>query len=144
MVGSLETDNGMVNQLYHNICWTQRSNYFDVPTNCPQRDERLGWTGDAQIYIQSAIFNSDIAAFFNKWLVDLNDAQRPDNTYPLYAPAPTIRKTHTYSPGWSDAGIICPYTIYKAYGDTKMIHKFWPQMVAYLKFMEEKSDGEYI
>jgi len=96
VVGTFETDNKMVNQLYHNICWTQRSNYFDVPTDCPQRDERLGWTGDAQAYIQSATFNNDIAAFFNKWLVDLNDAQRADNTYPLYAPAPNIRKTDTY------------------------------------------------
>ncbi len=143
-VGSFETDSKMVNQLYHNIVWTQRSNYFDVPTDCPQRDERLGWTGDAQAYVQSATFNNDISAFFNKWLVDLNDAQRADNTYPLYAPAPNVRITDTYSPGWSEAGIVCPYTIYKTYGDTRMIRQFWPNMVAYLKFMEEKSKGEYV
>lgn len=143
-VGSFETDNKMVNQLYHNIVWTQRSNYFDVPTDCPQRDERLGWTGDAQAYVQSATFNSDISAFFNKWLVDLNDAQRADHTYPLYAPAPNVRITDTYSPGWSEAGIVCPYTIYKTYGDTRMIRQFWPNMVAYLKFMEVKSKGEYV
>lgn len=143
-VGSFETDNKMVNQLYHNIGWTQRSNYFDVPTDCPQRDERLGWTGDAQAYVQSATFNNDISAFYAKWLVDLNDAQRADNSYPLYAPAPNVRITDTYSPGWSEAGIVCPYTIYKTYGDTKMIRQFWPNMVAYLKFMEEKSKGEYV
>ena len=142
--GSFVSDNSMVNQLYHNIVWTQRSNYFDVPTDCPQRDERLGWTGDAQAYIKSATFNNDIAAFFTKWNVDLNDAQRVDNTYPLYAPAPNVRSSDTYSPGWSEAGIICPYTIYKTYGDTKMIKQFWPNMVAYLKFLENKSNGEFV
>jgi alpha-L-rhamnosidase len=144
VVGSFETDNKMVNQLYSNICWTQRSNYFEVPTDCPQRDERLGWTGDAQAYVQSATFNNDIAAFFNKWLVDLNDAQRADHTYPLYAPAPNVRITDTWSPGWSEAGIVCPYTIYKTYGDTKMIRQFWPNMVAYLKFLENRTNGTYL
>ncbi|SOD80010.1 alpha-L-rhamnosidase [Spirosoma fluviale] len=142
--GSFETDNKLINKLYQNIVWTQRSNYFEVPTDCPQRDERLGWTGDAQAYVQSATFNNDISAFFTKWLVDLNDAQRPDNAYPIYAPAPNVRKTDTYSPGWSEAGIICPYTIYKTYGDTRVIRKFWPNMVAYLKFMEAKSNGTYV
>lgn len=142
--GTFETDNIMVNQLYHNIVWTQRSNYFEVPTDCPQRDERLGWTGDAQAYVLSATFNNDISSFFNKWLVDLNDAQRADNTYPLYAPAPNVRITDTYSPGWSEAGIVCPYTIYKAYGDTRMIRQFWPNMVAYLKFLEDKTKGAYV
>jgi alpha-L-rhamnosidase len=141
--GTLVTDNAMINQLYHNIVWTQRSNYFDVPTDCPQRDERLGWTGDAQAYVQSAAYNNDIAAFFNKWLVDLNDAQRADGTYPLYAPAPNLRITDTYSPGWSDAGIICPYTIFRNYGDIKMIRKFWPEMVVYMKFLETKSKEQY-
>jgi alpha-L-rhamnosidase len=143
-VGTFKTDNAMINQLYHNIVWTQRSNYFDIPTDCPQRDERMGWTGDAQAYIKSATFNNDIGAFFTKWVVDLNDAQRADNTYPIYAPAPSLRITDTYSPGWSEAGIICPYTIYKTYGDTKMIEKFWPNMVAYLNFLEIKSKGTYV
>lgn len=142
--GTFETDNKLVNKLYQNIVWTQRSNYFEVPTDCPQRDERLGWTGDAQAYIQSATFNNDISAFFTKWLVDLNDAQRADKSYPIYAPAPNVRKTDTYSPGWSEAGIICPYTIYKTYGDTRVIREFWPNMVAYLKFMEDKSKGQYV
>jgi len=142
--GSFETDSKLVNKLYQNIVWTQRSNYFDVPTDCPQRDERLGWTGDAQAYIESATFNNDIAAFFTKWLVDLNDAQRADDAYPLYAPAPNVRKTDTYSPGWSEAGIICPYTIYKTYGDTRVIRNFWPNMVAYLNFLEQKSKKTYV
>ncbi|KAA9356214.1 alpha-L-rhamnosidase [Larkinella humicola] len=142
--GSFETDSPLINKLYQNIVWTQRSNYFDIPTDCPQRDERLAWTGDAQAYIKSATFNNDIAAFFTKWLVDLNDAQRANQAYPLYAPAPSVRKTDTYSPGWSEAGIVCPYIIYKTYGDTRVIRKFWPNMVAYLQFMEAKSNGEYV
>ncbi|MXV17688.1 alpha-L-rhamnosidase [Hufsiella ginkgonis] len=143
VAGSLVTDNALVNQLYHNIVWTQRSNYFDIPTDCPQRDERLGWTGDAQVYIQSATFNNDIAAFYNKWLVDLNDAQRDDNTYPIYAPAPQVRATDQYSPGWSEAGIICMYHMYKTYGDTKMVRQFWPNMAKYMQFLEDKSKGRY-
>jgi alpha-L-rhamnosidase len=142
--GSLETDNQLVNQLYSNIVWTQRSNYFDVPTDCPQRDERQGWTGDAQAYIRSATYNNDIAAFYTKWLTDLNDAQRADNTYPIYAPAPNVRATDTYSPGWSEAGIICPYTIYKTYGDTRVISRFWPKMVAWMGFLETRANGNYV
>ncbi len=144
VTGDFVTDNKMVNQLYHNIVWSQRSNYFEVPTDCPQRDERLGWTGDAQTYVQSATFNNDIAAFFTKWEVDLNDAQRPDQTFPIFAPAPNIRVTDTYSPGWSEAGIICPYTIYKAYGDTRIISRSWPNMSAYMNFLENKSSQTYL
>ncbi len=142
--GFIETDNELVNQLYSNIVWTQRSNFLDIPTDCPQRDERLGWTGDAQVFVQSATYNTDIAAFFTKWTVDLNDAQRPDNTYPIYAPAPQVRRTDTYSPGWSEAGIIIPYTLYQTYGDTRILERFWPNMMAYLQFMEAKSDGNLI
>jgi alpha-L-rhamnosidase len=142
--GFIETDNELVNQLYSNIVWTQRSNFLEVPTDCPQRDERLGWTGDAQVFVQAATYNTDIAAFFSKWTVDLNDAQRQDNTYPIYAPAPPLRVTDTYSPGWSEAGIIVPYTLYRTYGDTRIVERFWPNMLAYLRFMEEKSGGSMV
>ena len=142
--GFIETDNELVNQLYSNIVWTQRSNFLEVPTDCPQRDERLGWTGDAQVFVQAATYNTDIAAFFSKWTVDLNDAQRPDDTYPIYAPAPPVRITDTYSPGWSEAGIIVPYTLFRTYGDTRIIERFWPNMLAYLRFMEAKSEGNLI
>lgn len=142
--GYIETDNDLVNQLYSNIVWTQRSNFLEVPTDCPQRDERLGWTGDAQVFVQAATYNSDIAAFFSKWTIDLNDAQRYDNTYPIYAPAPPVRITDTYSPGWSEAGIIVPYALYMTYGDTRIVERFWPNMTAYLRFMEDKADGNMI
>lgn len=147
--GSFTTDNAMLNQLYKNIFWTQRSNYFDIPTDCPQRDERLGWTGDAQVYMRSAAYNNDIAAFHTKWITDLNDAQWANGTYPVYAPIPskngvaTIRASDTYSPGWAEAGIVCPYNIYKMYADTRVIEESWPYMVKYMQFLEERSKGNY-
>ena len=150
-VGAFKTDNAMLNQLYSNIVWTQRANYFDIPTDCPQRDERLGWTGDAQVYIRSASFNNDIAAFHTKWLTDLNDAQWATGAYPIYAPMPTnetgdaaIRATDTYSPGWSEAGIICPYELYKAYGDLRILEGSLPYMLKFMDFLEKKSGGAYL
>lgn len=150
VTGSLTTDNAMLNQLYKNITWTQLSNYFDIPTDCPQRDERLGWTGDAQVYMRSAAFNNDIAAFHTKWIVDLNDAQWLNGAYPVYAPIPsangvaTIRASDTYSPAWSEAGVVCPYNLYKMYGDTRIIEQSWPYMVRYMNFLELKSKGSYL
>ncbi|MCE6992601.1 alpha-L-rhamnosidase [Dyadobacter sp. CY323] len=142
--GSFETDNAMVNQLYSNIDWTQRANYIDIPTDCPQRDERIGWTGDAQVYAKSATFNRDVASFFTKWVVDLNDGQRANGAYPLYAPAPDLRKTDTFSPGWMEAGIICPYQIYRAYADTRMISEGWTHMVRFMDFLEKRSKGDFV
>jgi len=149
--GTFETDNTMLNQLYSNIVWTQRANYLDIPTDCPQRDERLGWTGDAQVYIRSATFNNDIAAFHTKWITDLNDSQWANGAYPIYAPMPVtkdgkpaIRSTDTYSPGWSEAGIICPYEIYQAYGDIRILSQSLPYMVAFMDFLERKSKGTYL
>lgn len=142
--GSFETDNKMVNQLYSNIDWTQRSNYIDIPTDCPQRDERIGWTGDAQVYVKSATFNRDVASFFTKWNVDLADGQFENGAYPLYAPAPNLRKTDTFSPGWMEAGIICPFQIYQTYGDTRIIEQCWPNMVRFMDFLEKRSGGTFV
>ena len=76
----------MLNQLQHNIVWRQTGNFIDVPTDCPQRDERLGWTGDAQVFVRAATFNADVAAFFTKWLQDLDDAQGYAGQIPSVAP----------------------------------------------------------
>ncbi|MEZ4902203.1 MAG: hypothetical protein R2822_10820 [Spirosomataceae bacterium] len=133
-----------MNQLYHNIIWTQQSNYLGRPLTALQRDERLGWTGDAQAYVKSAAFN-DIAAFGTKWMVDLNDAQLTNGAYPLYAPAPSVRATDTYSPGWMEAGIIYPYQLFRSYNDIKVIKKnHWPEMQRFMQFLEAKSKGEYV
>jgi alpha-L-rhamnosidase len=143
-VGNFETDNKMVNQLYSNIDWTQRANYIDIPTDCPQRDERIAWTGDAQVYAKSATFNRDVASFFTKWVVDLNDSQYENGAYPVYAPRPNLRSYDSFSPGWMEAGIICPYQIYRAYGDTRMIKQGWAHMVRFMDFLEKRSDGTYV
>ncbi len=143
VAGSFECSDSMVNKLYSNIVWTQRANFIDLPTDCPQRDERLGWTGDAQVYVSSAALNMDIAAFYTKWLVDLNDAQMLNGAYPPYAPFPKIRNYDTFSPGWMEAGIICPYQIFKSYGDVEVIKKFWPNMTNFMKFLEDRTKGKF-
>lgn len=149
--GTFETDNAMLNQLYSNIVWTQRANYFDIPTDCPQRDERLGWTGDAQVYIHSATFNNDVAAFHTKWLTDLHDAQWRNGAYPVYAPMPVsadgnaaIRSSDTYSPGWSEAGVICVYELYRTYADTRMIRQSWPFMTRFMDFLRRKGGSAQV
>ena len=141
--GSFETDNPMVNQLYSNIVWTQKANFIEIPTDCPQRDERLGWTGDAQIYVSSAVLNNDVAAFFNKWIIDLNDSQWDFGAYPNFAPKPFHRMGMIYSPGWMEAGVICPYHIFKTYGDVRMVENSWPYMEKFMAFHEKKSEGKF-
>ena len=132
--------NEMNNTLYENILTTQFANFFEVPTDCPQRDERLGWTGDAQIYVRSAAYNADVASFFTKWLADLDDAQRSYGAYPNYAPFPYSRADQ-FSPGWMDAGIIVPHTLYEMYGDTRIIEKMYAGMKKFMEFQLEASEG---
>ncbi|MGO1595582.1 MAG: family 78 glycoside hydrolase catalytic domain [Sphingobacterium sp.] len=150
-VGDFEVDNPMLNQLYSNIVWTQRANYIDIPTDCPQRDERLGWTGDAQIYMRSAIFNSDVAPFHKKWIRDLQDSQWPNGAYPVYAPMPVndqgvaaIRADDSFSPGWSDAGIICTYEYFKAYDDHRIVEESLPYMLKYMAFLKDRTTNHVI
>ena len=126
--GSFECSDPMLNQLYKNMVWTQRANFFEMPTDCPQRDERMGWTGDAQIYVRAATFNADIASFYTKWLRDLNDDAWDDGPYPSYAPRPLARPNEHHSAGWMDAGVICPWTIWQVYGDTRVIVEHWRKM----------------
>jgi Alpha-L-rhamnosidase N-terminal domain./Bacterial alpha-L-rhamnosidase. len=147
--GHLETDNSLLNQIYSNIIWTQRANYLDVPTDCPQRDERLGWTADAQVYIRSATYNNDIAVFHTKWIQDLNDSQWPNGAFPVYAPMPVdangkaaIRASDTFSPGWSEAGIICTYEIFNTYNDTRIVQKSLPYMVKFMDFLKSRADDD--
>jgi len=135
LTSSFESSNPLVNKLYGNIVWGQRSNYFEVPTDCPQRDERLGWTGDAQVFIRTAAYNMDVGAFFTKWMKDLEDGQFENGAFPRVAPqvAPGI------AAGWGDAGIICPWTIYRVYGDTRIIEKHYAAMVRWIEFLEKRS-----
>ena len=140
LAGDFACNNEVINKLYSNINWTQRANFIEVPTDCPQRDERLGWTGDAQIYVRSATCNRDVAAFFTKWLVDLDDAQNEAGAYPNYAPEPYFQNAP--SAAWMDAGIVCPYTMYTVYGDTRFIERHYDAMTRFMDYLEKNSkDG---
>ncbi len=134
--GSFTTSYPLFNRLFQNIVWGQRGNYLEVPTDCPQRDERLGWTGDAQVFISTASYNMDISTFFTKWLVDLNDAQRSDGAYPDVAPEFGIGFGTS---AWGDAGIICPYVIYKTYNDKRILEKYYPQMAKSIDYLKQNS-----
>lgn len=143
LTGSFECSDATVNRLYQNIVWTQRANFIEVPTDCPQRDERLGWMGDAQIYARTATFNADVQAFFGKWLDDLEEAQRDSGAYPDYAPYPMGhgQKGKTFGTAWMDAGVICPWTMWKVYGDTTVVRRRYDSMARFMEF-RVKSDPE--
>jgi len=142
--GTFSCSSELINQLQSNITWGQRGNYLEVPTDCPQRDERLGWTGDAQVFIPTAAFNMNVAPFFQKWQRDLADSQGARGTVPSVAPA--IRymvpeDEHDGGPAWSDAMIICPWTIYQRYGDLRILADHYDSMRRFVDSMERGSRG---
>jgi len=139
VAGHFECSDKTANQLYANICCTQRANFIDIPTDCPQRDERLGWTGDAQIYIRTAAWNTDVAAFFTKWLVDLEDARSPAGAYPDVAPRKVATGGGTAA--WAEAGIICPWTVYQVYGDTAVLRRHYAAMAKFIELCRESTKG---
>lgn len=122
VAGEFACSDEMLNKLMSNIVWTQVMNMFSTPTDCPQRDERLGWMGDAQVFAQAACYNRDMASFFTKWLRDVRDAQHPDGRYPDFAPNPlAMTGKFTGVPAWGDAGVIVPWRVYENYGDDRLI-----------------------
>jgi alpha-L-rhamnosidase len=137
MVGRFECSSPMVNQLYRNITWTQRANFISIPTDCPQRDERLGWTGDAEVFVRAATYNADVAAFFTKWLVDLEDAQRPDGG--VTDVAPFVLGLGAGTAAWADAGTICPWTVYSVYGDKRLLEKHYGMMTRLVEYDRRNS-----
>jgi len=136
ITGEFECSNPLLNRLVQNIIWSLRGNYFEVPTDCPQRDERQGWTGDAQIFVRTATYLADISAFMTKWLIDLNDSQREDGAYPDVAPA---TGAGFGTPCWGDAGIIIPYVLWRTYGDTQVIRLYYEKMARYISYLVENS-----
>ncbi len=136
MTSGFECSDPVINQLFKNITRTQRANFIEIPTDCPQRDERMGWMGDAQIYVHSATINADVAAFFTKWLDDLEESQRSFGAYPDYAPYPMQHggSGKAFGTAWMDAGIICPWTIWKVYGDTRVIERHYASMTRFMDF----------
>ena len=137
--GQFETSDAMLNQLYHNIVWGQKGNFVGVPTDCPQRDERLGWTGDAQVFARTAAFNFDVAGFFTNWLGDAIADQRPIGSFPDVIPDVLSRgqPNATSSAGWGDAGVIIPWTMYLAYGDTRLLARQYPSMRRYVEYQHK-------
>ena len=145
VMSSIETDkstfsssNELNNILYQNIKTTQKANYFDVPTDCPQRDERLGWTGDAQTFMRSGTYMANMAPFMTKYLTDLDDAQQWYGVYPNFAPFPYSRPDQ-YAPAWMDAGVIMPYNMYKVYNDTRILEYMYPGMQKFMDFQLDAS-----
>jgi len=138
MAGDFTCSSPLVNQLQRNIVWGQKSNFLSVPTDCPQRDERLGWMGDAQIFVATSAYNADVAAFFNKWMVDVEDAQREG----AFADVSPDVCCGAGTAAWADAGVIVPWSIYRAYGDTRILEKHYPAMSRFIAWCWEHSkDG---
>jgi alpha-L-rhamnosidase len=132
--GSFACSDPVLTQFGRNAQWTQRANFVEVPTDCPQRDERLGWMGDAQAYVRTATFNADVAAFLTKWLDDVEESQRSFGAYPDYAPYPMAHGGggKTFGTAWTDAGIICPWTVWQVYGDTRVLERHWNSMTRFM------------
>lgn len=137
--GEFETSNPLINQLQKNIQWGQRGNFLDVPTDCPQRDERLGWTGDAQAFYRTATFNFDVRAFFSKWLKDLSLDQLPNGAVPFVVPN-VLGEGAVGSAGWADAATIIPWQQWVVYGDLRTLAEQYASMQAWIKFMSSKSN----
>jgi alpha-L-rhamnosidase len=130
MTGTFTSSNPLLNQLQHNIQWGQKGNFLDVPTDCPQRDERLGWTGDAQAFFRTASFNMKVDAFFTKWLQDL-EADQDKGAVPFVVP--NVLGSVTSSAGWADAATIIPWQMYLAYGDKSILAQQYNSMKAYVE-----------
>ena len=137
--GYFECSDEAVNRLFKNIIWGQKGNFLDVPTDCPQRDERLGWTGDAQVFVRTASLNFDVERFFKKWLRDLAADQGRDGCVPHVIP--NISDDMGGSSAWSDAAVICPWEIYRTYGDKAVLEEQFDSMKAWIDWMRERSEN---
>ena len=139
--GSFISSNTLVNKLQHNIEWGQKGNFVDVPTDCPQRDERLGWTGDAQVFSRTAAFNMNVHNFFSKWMKDVAADQLPNGSVPFVVPN-VLGERATGSTGWADVANIIPWNIYLAYGDKKILEDQYSGMKAWVGYMQANSKND--
>lgn len=149
--GQIETSSVMLNKLYSNINWGQRGNFLSIPTDCPQRDERLGWTGDAQVFCRTATYNMDVASFFDKYMIDVVDAQFPSGAFPDVAPdggwdewkrkQKRLNWHADDNNAWGDAGVIIPWTMYQVYADVRILERTYPAMVKWIAYLQEHTDG---
>jgi alpha-L-rhamnosidase len=135
--GTFECSNPLLNQLQHNIQWGQKGNFLDVPTDCPQRDERLGWTGDAQVFSRTAAFNFNVHRFFSKWMKDVALDQRPDGAATNVVP--DVLNGAGGATGWADVTTIIPWNMYLVYGDKGFLERQYPSMKAWVDYMTHNS-----
>ncbi|MCW5722180.1 MAG: family 78 glycoside hydrolase catalytic domain, partial [Devosia sp.] len=146
---SFTSGNPLVNRLFLNTLWSQRGNFIEVPTDCPQRDERLGWTGDAQVFAGTAAYLGEVQGFFRKWTRDLMADQRADGAVPHVVPDPTRLQSEHYpgfygSTGWGDAVYVVPWQLYLHYGDTAFLAEALPAMIKWVDFVWSISDGPIV
>jgi len=141
-IGTITTGDELVNKLISNTIWGQRSNYLSVSTDCPQRNERLGWTADTQVFTETGTFFANTCGFFHKWLRDMRDTQSEKGGYPGVAPQAQYGATedNMMRVGWSDAGVIVPWTVWKQFGDAEIINESWESME---KFMNHVNETKY-
>lgn len=141
VTGEFTCSDPLVNQLQRNILWGQKGNFVDVPTDCPQRDERLGWTGDIQVFVRTAAFNMDVAGFMSRWAQDVADAQDEQGVIPPVVPKMKTPFLRDGGPAWSDAAVICPWTIYLCYGDRRILETQYPVMQRFMDYLLATSPG---
>jgi len=138
--GRFECSNELINKIMHNIAWGQKGNMPSVPTDCPQRTERMGFLGDIQAFSQTAIFNRNMAGFFTKWITDIRDSQTEEGRFPILAPHPAtddlfLYLDGEYAPGWGDAGTIVPWGMYENYADARLIGQHYESAKRWVDFI---------
>ena len=134
--GTLSVDNPLAQRIWQNALWSQRSNFFGVPTDCPQRDERMGWMGDIQVFLDAAAFNMDVDAFIRRFMAEVRAGQTPDGAFPIVTPQPRSF-LELVTAGWSDAGVILPWTLYRRYGDKAVIEENWLPMQRWIDYVTD-------
>ncbi len=146
--GFFTTSDSMINQLQSNIQWGQKDNFLDIPTDCPQRDERAGWTGDAQVFSMTAAFNFNVASFYTKWLQDLKADQHKNGSVPNVIPD-ILKGAEGVSgkggaTGWADAAVIIPWSVYQSYGDKRILEEQYTSMKGWVEYMAERSGEDFL
>lgn len=145
--GYIKTSDDLLNKLFENIIWGQKGNFLDIPTDCPQRDERLGWTGDAEVFVKTASYNFDVERFFLKWLQDLSADQYEDGRVPHVIPdalVPEDKSSFLPSAAWADAAVICPWIIYKTYGRKRVLKQSFDSMKKWIDYITEATTIPYL
>lgn len=141
--GTFNCSDTLINKLQSNIQWSQKDNFLDIPTDCPQRDERVGWTGDAQVFSMTAAFNFNVAPFYTKWLKDLAADQQPNGEVPNIIPDMWHNKMGGAT-GWADASVIVPWTVYRAYGDKGILKQQYTSMKGWVEYMAKNAGADYL